>query len=119
MTDPMENAVIDIAAFEDLKATAGADFVKELVDTFLADAPAMLEGLRKTMAADDATGFRRTAHSLKSNSNTFGAFRLGAMAKELETGGIAPVRAANGAPIDAVEAEFARVAKALTELKHA
>jgi HPt (histidine-containing phosphotransfer) domain-containing protein len=115
----MTDTTIDLQTFQELKATAGADFVKELVDTFLADAPTMLEGLRKTMAADDATGFRRTAHSLKSNSNTFGAFRLGAMAKELETGGMAPVRAANGAPIDALELEFARVAKALTELKHA
>jgi len=34
----MTQSTIDAATFEELKATAGADFVRELVDTFLADA---------------------------------------------------------------------------------
>jgi histidine phosphotransfer protein HptB len=110
---------IDLATFEDLKATAGAEFVRELVDTFLSEAPAMLEGLRGTLAADDAEAFRRTAHSLKSNSNTFGALQLGAMARAIELGGLASVKEAGGKPIDALEVEFTRVAHALTELKHA
>jgi HPt (histidine-containing phosphotransfer) domain-containing protein len=115
MTEP----VIDRATFEDLKATAGADFVQELVDTFLADAPRMLSELRSALAANDAERFRRTAHSLKSNSNTFGALSLGAMAKTLEVRGIATVREAAGAPLDDLEREYARVAQALSELKHA
>ena len=110
---------IDRATFEDLKTTAGADFVRELVETFLEDAPHMLGDLRAALAADEAERFRRTAHSLKSNSNTFGATSLAAMAKSLELGGMAPVRAANGAPLDALEQEYARVAQALTELKRA
>jgi histidine phosphotransfer protein HptB len=115
----MADTIIDVATFEDLKATAGADFVRELVETFLGEAPLMLEGLRSALAAEDAERFRRTAHSLKSNCNTFGALGLGAMAKALEHGGLAPVRAANGAPLDAIEVEFTKVAAALTELKHA
>ncbi len=74
------------------RATAGADFVPELVDTFLADAPGMLGALRRALADDDAALFRRTAHSLKSNGNTFGAMRLGSLARELELGGLDPVR---------------------------
>ena len=115
----MADPTIDRATFEDLKATAGADFVPELVDTFLGDAPGMLGELRSALAANDAERFRRTAHSLKSNSNTFGATSLAAMAKSLELGGIAPVQAAKGAPLDALEQEYARVAQALTELKRA
>ena len=42
----------------------------------------------RALAAGDAERFRRAAHSLKSNSNTFGALALGALARELELGGL-------------------------------
>jgi HPt (histidine-containing phosphotransfer) domain-containing protein len=92
--------------------------VHELVDTFLTEAPAMLEDLRSALAANDAARFKRAAHSLKSNSNTFGAMTLGAMAKNLELGGFASAREA-GDPLDALALEYARVAQALKELQRA
>ena len=112
----MTQATIDQTTFDELKATAGADFVSELVGTFLAEAPAMLADLRSALAAGDADRFRRAAHSLKSNSNTFGALTLGALAKNLELTGIAPAAAAKGATLDSLDAEYARVATALKEL---
>jgi HPt (histidine-containing phosphotransfer) domain-containing protein len=112
----MSNTTIDRPTFEALRQTAGAEFVGELVDTFLAEAPAMLADLRSALAAGDADRFRRAAHSLKSNSNTFGALTLGALAKNLELTGIAPAAAAKGATLDALAAEYVRVASALTEL---
>ena len=112
------SAAIDPATFDELKATTGAEFVVELVDTFLAEAPTMLDELRQALRTGDADTFRRTAHSLKSNSNTFGATTLAALARELEVGGLDPVRSAAGAQLDDVEREFMRVAQALTELKH-
>ena len=115
----MTAPAIDRATFEALKETTGAEFALELVDTFLQEAPPMLNELRHALAAKDADKFRRTAHSLKSNSNTFGALTLGAMAKELELTGLAPALAANGATLDALAQEYARVAAGLTELKHA
>ena len=72
----------------------------------------MLGELRRAQAAGDADSFRRAAHSLKSNSHTFGASRLGEMARELEMGGLI----ADGARIDTLEAEYDRVAAALQEL---
>ncbi len=119
MTDEMTEPAIDLATFDELKETAGADFIMELVDTFLAEAPLMLDGLRSAFAARDADVFRRTAHSLKSNSNTFGAHALGAMARELELTGIAPVAEANGKPLESLAQEYARVAAALTDLRGA
>ena len=110
---------IDTAAFDELKATAGTDFVRELVDTFLADAPAMLQGLRRAFEDGDADRFRRVAHTLKSNGNTFGATTLATLARNLELGGLAPVREAAGAPLDALDAEYARVARKLAELARA
>jgi len=118
MTAPT-GSTIDRATFEALKETTGAEFVLELVDTFLQEAPAMLEELRRTLAAKDADKFRRTAHSLKSNSNTFGALTLGAMARELELGGLSKATENRGQLLDALAEEYSRVAATLTELRHA
>ena len=115
----MTALAIDRATFDALKETTGAEFALELVDTFLQEAPAMLNELRHALAAKDADKFRRTAHSLKSNGNTFGALTLGAMARELELGGVAKVIESGGQPLDALVQEYSRVAAALTELRHA
>ena len=114
----MSAPTIDPATFEKLKETTGAEFAVELVDTFLQEAPVMLGDLRRAMAAADAEKFRRAAHSLKSNSNTFGALALAAMARELEVGGL-PTAAAGGRSLDALDQEYSRVAAALTALRHA
>jgi HPt (histidine-containing phosphotransfer) domain-containing protein len=106
---------IDRPVFEALKETAGADFVVELVDAFFEEAPGMLEAMRGSLAAGDAEKFRRAAHSLKSNANTFGATGLGAIAKDLELSGLANV-AARPEPLAAVNEEYARVAAALKEM---
>ncbi len=115
----MTSPTIDHATFDALRETTGADFVAELVHTFLEEAPTMLEELRAAFAAGDADTFRRAAHSLKSNSNTFGALALGALARELELGGIPKAAEGGGRPLDALEQEYSRVAAALIELRHA
>jgi HPt (histidine-containing phosphotransfer) domain-containing protein len=115
----MSAPTIDRATFEALKQTTGAEFVVELVDTFLQEAPVMLEDLRRALAAKDSDEFRRTAHSLKSNSNTFGALTLGAMARELELTSAAKVSEGRAEPVDALADEYSRVAAALTALRHA
>jgi len=112
----MTSAAIDRATYDGLVESTGDEFVCELVDTFLAEAPRMLDELRDAYAKDDAERFRRAAHSLKSNANTFGALTLGQLARELELGGLAPIRSAAAAPIDAAASEYARVSQALEEL---
>ena len=96
---------IDMAVYNDLAETAGVEFAAELAATFLEEAPAMLAELRSALAAQSADAFRRAAHSLKSNGNTFGATRLAEMARELELGGLS----ADTAPVDALDAEYQRV----------
>ncbi len=108
----MAETIIDPATFADLQEAAGAEFVTELVDTFVEEAPAMLAQLRSAQAAQAVDAFRRAAHSLKSNGHTFGATRLAALARELELGGMI----ADVAPIDALDAEYQRAAAALKEL---
>jgi HPt (histidine-containing phosphotransfer) domain-containing protein len=108
MTEP----TVDMTTFTELQAAAGGEFVAELVGTFFEEAPTMLAELRSAQAAGAAEKFRRAAHSLKSNSHTFGATRLGALARDLELGGLT----AETGPLDALEAEYQRVAAALREL---
>ena len=55
----MADTIIDTAVFAELQETAGADFVVELVDTFLVEAPQMLAELRSAQQAPSAEGFRR------------------------------------------------------------
>ena len=77
-------SVIHKATFEELKSLSGADFVNELIDAFLDDAPTMIQSMQSALKTKDTDTFRRNAHSLKSNAYTFGATELGELAKELE-----------------------------------
>jgi len=112
----MSAPTIHLATFTELQDTAGADFVAELVDTFLEEAPGLLAELRRALAAGQAPAFERAAHSLKSNANTFGATTLGALARSLELGSLAA--AGDGQALDAVADEYRRAAAALQELRH-
>lgn len=76
--------VIDKATFDELKQMSGAEFINELIDTFLEDAPKLTAELRAALAANNADSFRRAAHSMKSNAATFGASQLAELAKDLE-----------------------------------
>jgi HPt (histidine-containing phosphotransfer) domain-containing protein len=75
---------IDRHTFEELQQISGADFMSELVGTFLEDGPERIAELRSALSAHDSEVFRRAAHSLKSNGATFGAHQLADLARELE-----------------------------------
>lgn len=76
--------VIDKSTFDDLKQMSGAEFLNELIDTFLDDAPKLLEEMKTALETGNADSFRRAAHSLKSNAATFGAGQLADLAKQME-----------------------------------
>ena len=82
----MTDAPIDLDVFNELKDATGDDFVAELVNTFLEEAPGMIGDLKSAVGASDADGYRRAAHSIKSNANTFGATALAELAKAAELG---------------------------------
>ena len=115
----MSDSVIDPSAFNGLKEVGGADFINELIDTFLEDAPRMLEDLGLALANNNAELFRRTAHSLKSNSNTFGALALADLAKELELIGREDQLDTVGDKLDKLSAEYVKVESALKGMRNA
>jgi HPt (histidine-containing phosphotransfer) domain-containing protein len=114
-------SVLDISALDNLRDMVGgdSDFLIELINTFLDDAPRMLSEMRQGIADGDAVLFHRAAHSLKSNSAEFGATALSAMCRELETmskGGSLDLTAIADR-VTQVEAEFARVRAALSDVQ--
>ena len=112
----MAVSVIDRNTFENLKQMSGADFIGELIDTFLEDGPKLIADLKNAHASKDADSFRRAAHSLKSNAATFGALKLSDLAKELED----LARAGSldiGDRMGSLEAAYCEAAGALKELR--
>ena len=114
----MSEKPIDLVVYAELKATMGPEFVVELVDTFLDEAPGMLVELRTARVEGNADRFRRAAHSLKSNANTFGAVGLAGRARELELKGLDAEPARDEAAIAALETEYAVAAAALKALRN-
>jgi histidine phosphotransfer protein HptB len=114
----MEGSVIDLTVYAELRDTTGAEFVVELVDTFIEEGPGILAELRAARAEGNAERFRRAAHSLKSNGRTFGAGKLAALARELELKGLDADPTRDSADLAALEAEYARAAAELKALRN-
>lgn len=108
--------VIDRATFEELKEMSGEDFINELIDAFLDDGPKMISQMQTALKSQDVESFRRNAHSLKSNANTFGATELGMLAQELEEMG----KERNldvGNRLEVLKEAFRKVAEALRQMR--
>lgn len=112
MVDP---DVIDRAVLDGLLDSVGGDkeFLAELLQTFFADAPTLFGTLHAALTAGGADEFRRAAHSLKSNSASFGAMPLSKMCKALEDIGKTGTLEGADEGVAAAEAEYARVKAAL------
>jgi HPt (histidine-containing phosphotransfer) domain-containing protein len=109
----MAEDTLDETTYAQLEGAMGADFIGELIDTFLEDSPQLLAELKRASAANDLDALRRAAHTLKSNSANFGAMNLSHQAKELEQ--MARDGKLDGADdkISLLELEYARVEQAL------
>ena len=111
-------STIDLPTFERLTHDLGADFVRDLVETYCLETPRLIARLPEALASQNAAAFRQTAHSIKSTSNTLGALQLGTLAKELETMGREGHLAGAHDPVDQLAAEYDRVQQALKDLAH-
>ena len=108
---------VDAAALENLRELGGDDFLDEVIDTFLADAPTLIATLGASLAAQDADELRRAAHTLKSNGATLGAAGFSELCRALEQ------RAKSGRLEDAselvgrIEQEYRALEEALAALR--
>jgi len=101
----MPDQPLDEATLAQLLETVGGDhaFLAELIETYLADSPALLDDMRGALASGDRVALRRAAHTLKSTSASLGALALAATCRELEA-----------AAADAPPAELAARAEQVT-----
>ncbi len=114
----MKDEAIDTAVFGALEEAMGEDFVQELVDTFLTEAPVMLADLRTAAEAENTDSYRRAVHSLKSNAEVFGAHALADLARRMEIAGIAPDAGARHVALATLDAEYLRTSAILKDLAH-
>ena len=114
------DAALDASALESLRELGGEAFLAEVIDTFLSDGPALVASLRTSYEQGNTEELRRTAHTLKSNGQTFGAGRFSEFCRELEE------RARSGRRVDGaaelverIEREYGALEEALVLLRAA
>ena len=76
-----------VVALEQLRESVGEETTDAIVETFLAEAPALVARLRQSVSDGDAAGLRLAAHTLKSNANTFGGAALRRSARSSSASG--------------------------------
>jgi signal transduction histidine kinase/CheY-like chemotaxis protein/HPt (histidine-containing phosphotransfer) domain-containing protein len=80
----VEFVSLDDGALQNLRDLGGEDFVGEVIDAFLADAPELVATLRRSLDPDSTEELRRAAHTLKSNGATLGAEEFAELCRTLE-----------------------------------
>jgi signal transduction histidine kinase/DNA-binding response OmpR family regulator/HPt (histidine-containing phosphotransfer) domain-containing protein len=101
-----------------LQSMAGGDqgFVKEMIQTYLEDAPRLLNDMRQALEQNDAAGLQLAAHSLKSNSAEFGAAKLSELSRALEKLGKAGELDGTADKLAQAESQYLQVAAALRQM---
>jgi HPt (histidine-containing phosphotransfer) domain-containing protein len=77
---------IDKDALERLRDIVGGDEadLKELIESFLDEAPGLLDALMASRESPDMNAMRRAAHSLKSNAKDMGALAMSELCARIE-----------------------------------
>ena len=98
-----------LASFDEAQEACEPDFVVELIDLYLAEAPRFFITIREGLANDDWLSAKRAAHSLRGSSSNLGILQLASIASTLEH--TQDARAAD--LLQALQNEFTRVEEIL------
>ena len=112
------NDIIDQLTYDALVEAVGEDFIDELLQAYFEEMPELLAALQHALANLDHDSFQRAAHSIKSTSNSFGAFHYAEMAKELEMMGKAKNLEGTQAKVDQLSQDYPQVRLSLEGLAH-
>ncbi|HEY5872935.1 MAG TPA: response regulator, partial [Gaiellaceae bacterium] len=110
-------ASLEASAIESLRGLGGEEFLAEVIDAFLSDAPTLVLALRTTHEQGDTEGLRRAAHTLKSNGQTFGAGGFAELCRELELRARRDELDGTADLVDRIEREYRALEKALAALR--
>jgi CheY-like chemotaxis protein len=105
--------ILEPAALRSLRDLGGAEFLAEVVETFLADAPALIATLRSSVERSDCEELRRAAHTLKSNGATLGAPGFAELCRTVEQDAKAARLDRLGPLVEQVAQEYHKLEQAL------
>lgn len=103
-----------LAGFDEAQEEGEPDFVAELIDLYLEEAPRLFSSMREGLANSDWPTTKRAAHSLRGSSSNLGILQMASTAGDLEH--LAPTDAVSAERLLlCLEDEFGRVAAILLE----
>jgi HPt (histidine-containing phosphotransfer) domain-containing protein len=113
------DGALDQPTLDALLDSLGGDteFMAELIDTYVGDAPVQVDGLKAGLAAGEAEAIMGHAHTLKSSSASLGALELAERCRQLESSARSGRLDGAAAAIAAIETELQRVIAALEARK--
>jgi CheY-like chemotaxis protein/HPt (histidine-containing phosphotransfer) domain-containing protein len=116
---PAIAGVLHRPALEHLLETIGDDrsLLTALIDTFLSDAPGLVEAARRGLEHGQTDEVRRAAHTLKSNGATFGATSLSELSRQLEALAKSGILEGADELIARIDAEYERVRMTLETVR--
>jgi PAS domain S-box-containing protein len=108
---------LEPTALQNLRDLGGVEFLGEVVDVFLTDAPGLVAALRSSLEREDTEELRRAAHTLKSNGSTLGAVGFAKLcrtveqdAKEGRLDGVGPI-------VEQIEQDYRTLEETLVSLR--
>ncbi|HKD93274.1 MAG TPA: GAF domain-containing protein [Gaiellaceae bacterium] len=108
---------LDDGALGSLRDLGGDEFLAEVIDAFLGDAPELIATLRRSVDEQSPEELRRAAHTLKSNGATLGAEVFAELCRTLEHQAKAGELDGASELVDRVEQEYQALEKALSALR--
>jgi CheY-like chemotaxis protein/HPt (histidine-containing phosphotransfer) domain-containing protein len=115
---PSQPPIFDPKAIEQLKSNLGkqaAGLLPTLLDDFQRDTNTLLQDARRALQLVQPIELRRAAHTLKSNSATFGLLAMSSIARELEFRARDGILESASSLIDQIESEYGKGKQALEQ----
>ena len=110
--------IIDPETYYQLKDLMGADYIPEVIDTYIVETGDLIERMGQAMAQPDAAAFGRIAHSIKSSSASLGALAFSQQARDLEMMGKANDLTGAVGKLEKLTLDFMQVKQRLETLKN-
>ncbi len=108
--------VLDRMVFRELRQMLGEPkFLAEVIDSYLEDAPKLLQAMAAAFTQGKATDLQQAAHTLKSSSALFGATSLSQFCQELEVSGSTGTWIEVAVLMPQVKTEYEKVQTALLQ----
>ncbi len=115
-SDRVEYVSLDDDALRNLRELGGDEFLGEVIDAFVADAPELLATLRRSLGEGSSEELRRAAHTLKSNGATLGAAEFAELCRTVEQRAKAGELEGVAELVDRIEEAYPPLREALTAL---